>query len=369
MPVPMLDLRAQYKAIKAEIDAAVAEVFEAQQFRGGPKLETFERAMADYVNGEQAIGVASGTDALYLLFRAMDLKPGDEIITTPFTFFATAGAVVNAGGTPVFVDIDPVTYNLDVRQVEARITARTKAIVPVHLYGQCVDMDPLLEIAQRQGIYLIEDTAQAVGARYGDEPAGSMGHAAALSFYPTKNLGGAGEGGMVIVNDMMLGDVVRLLRTHGAGQTYVHEIVGTNSHLDAIQAAVLNVKLKHLDDWNAARRRHAAYYNERFAEMPEVVIPAEMRGNYHIYHQYVIRLPERDAARELFQERGIGCGVFYPIPLHKQECFAYLGCASTPCPEAERASQEVLALPIFPELRTEQLDEVITAVKDHLSGL
>lgn len=369
MPVPMLDLRAQYASIKAEIDAAVAEVFAAQQFRGGPKLEVFENAMADYIQAEQAIGVASGTDALYLLFRAIGLKPGDEIITTPFTFFATAGAIVNAGGRPVFVDIDPVTYNIDAEQVEARIADQTRGILPVHLYGQCADMDPLFEIAERQGLYLIEDGAQAVGAKYGDEPACSIGHAAALSFYPTKNLGGAGEGGMVVVNDMSLGDTVRLLRTHGAGQTYVHELVGTNSHLDALQAAVLLVKLKHLDAWNAKRREHAAYYDAHLAELPEVTIPAEACGNYHIYHQYVIRLPERDAARELFEERGIGCGVFYPIPLHKQECFAFLDCAKTPCPEAEKACREVLALPMYPELVPDQLDEVITAVKDHLSGL
>ena len=369
MSVAMLDLRAQYATIRDEIDEAVLDVFESQQFRGGPKVEAFERAMADYVQAEQALGVASGTDALYLLFRAIGLKPGDEVITSPFTFFATAGAIVNAGGTPVFVDIDPATYTIDANQVEERITGRTKAIVPVHLYGQCADMDPLLEIAQRQGLYVLEDAAQALGARYGDEPACSMGHAAALSFYPTKNLGGAGEGGMVVVNDMSLGDTVRLLRTHGAGQTYVHEIVGTNSHLDTLQAAVLNVKLRHLDDWNAQRRQHAAHYNAGFAEMPEVVTPLETRGNYHIYHQYVIRVPERDAARELFQERGIGCGVFYPIPLHKQECFAQVEGVERPCPEAEKASREVLALPIYPELKPEQVDEVITAVKDHLSGL
>lgn len=369
MPVPMLNLRAQYATIKDEIDSAVAEVFAAQQFRGGATLDAFEKAMADYVQAEQALGVASGTDALYLLFRAMELKPGDEIITTPFTFFATAGAIVNAGGKPVFVDIDPVTYNIDVAQVESRITDRTRAILPVHLYGQCADLYPLREIAQRQGLYLIEDAAQAVGAKYGDEPACSIGHAAALSFYPTKNLGGAGEGGMVVVNDMSLGDTVRLLRTHGAGQTYVHELVGTNSHLDTLQAAVLLVKLRHLDEWNAKRRAHAAYYNARLSELPEVKIPVEARGNYHIYHQYVIRLPERDAARELFQERGIGCGVFYPVPLHKQECFAFLDCGKIPCPEAEKASREVFALPIYPELTQEQLDEVITAVKDHLSGL
>jgi dTDP-4-amino-4,6-dideoxygalactose transaminase len=369
MPVPMLDLQAQYGVIKDEIDEAVAGVFEAQQFRGGPRLEAFERAMADYVQAEQAIGVASGTDALYLPLRAMNLQPGDEVITSPFTFFATAGAIVNAGATPVFVDIDPVTYTIDVKQVEARITERTKAIIPIHLYGQCADMAPLLEIAQRQGIYLLEDAAQAIGARYHDDAAGSMGHAAALSFYPTKNLGAAGEGGMVMVNDLALGDTVRLLRTHGARETYMHEIVGTNSHLDTLQAAVLHVKLRHLDDWNNKRRAHAACYNDAFATFPEITTPIEAPGNHHIYHQYVLRVPDRDDARELLQERGVGCAVFYPLPLHQQDCFAEHGGQAHPCPEAEKASREVLALPIYPELKQEHLNEVIAAVKEHLGAL
>lgn len=367
MPVPMLDLKKQYAAIKEEIDAAVAEVFTAQLFRGGPKVDAFEKAIAAYTGVPHALGVSSGTDALLLPLKAIGLKPGEEVITTPFTFFATAGAIVNAGGVPIFVDIDPATFNLDVAQVASQITARTRAIVPVHLYGQCADMDPLIALAEKNGLYLIEDSAQALGARYHGRPACSMGHAAGISFYPTKNLGAAGEGGMVAARDETLAEAVRLLRAHGAGSTYIHSIVGTNSHLHAIQAAVLGVKFRYLEAWNDRRRAHAAYYDRCFAELPEVTTPMVAPGNVHVYHQYVIRLPRRDQAKALFQERGIGCGVFYPVPLHRQECFAPFGCGRAKCPEADRASQEVLALPIAPELEPEQLEEVVQAVKDHLA--
>jgi len=369
MRVPMLDLKAQYAQIKGEIDAAVAGVFASQQFRGGPVVEGFEGAVAEYLGVPHALGVASGTDALLLLFKAIGIEAGDEVITTPFTFFATAGAIVNAGGVPVFADVMPETLTLDPAQVEALITERTKAIVPVHLFGQCADTDPLLKVAEKHGLRLVEDTAQALGAQYRGRMAGSMGDGASLSFYPTKNLGAAGEGGMVVTREASVAATVRLLRSHGAATTYMHSVVGTNSHLHAVQAAVLGVKLRYLDDWNAARRARAAYYTERFAGMPEVVTPAEAEGNEHVYHQYVIRVPERDRARALLHERGIGCGVFYPLPLHRQECFAYLGCGTAVCPEADRASREVLALPIYPELRPEQQDEVVKAIQDHLKAL
>jgi dTDP-4-amino-4,6-dideoxygalactose transaminase len=369
MPVPMLDLKAQYAAIKDEVDAAVEDVLTAQIFRGGPKVEGFEKAIAAYVGAPYALGVASGTDALYLPLKALNLAPGDEVITTPFTFFATAGAIVNAGGTPVFVDIDPVTFDIDTNQIEAKITPRTRAIVPVHLYGQCADMDPILAIASRHRLVVIEDAAQAIGAKYKGRPACSMGHAAGISFYPTKNLGAAGEGGMVAGTDAKIIDTVRLLRAHGGGKTYYHEIVGTNSHLHTIQAAILAVKLRHLDAWNEQRRANAAYYNRRLADCPEARIPVELPDRYHVYHQYVVRLPQRDKAKALFQQRGIGCGVFYPLPLHHQRCFAHLGCGAAHCPEADRASEEVLALPIFPELKPEQLEEVVSAIKDHLAAL
>ncbi len=368
MPVPMLDLKAQYAAIKTEIDAVVADVFASQQFRGGPHSDAFEAAVAAYTGASHAVGVASGTDALYLALKALDLQPGDEVITSPFTFFATAGAVVNAGGTPVFADIEPVTYTLDPESVKARLTKRTRVILPVHLYGQCADMDPLFAIANASGIPVIEDAAQAIGARYNNARAGSMGVMAALSFYPTKNLGAAGEGGMILASSGALAEKLRMLRCHGASATYVHEIVGTNSHLHALQAAVLNVKLRHLDDWNAARREHAAYYSQALADIPGIVVPVERPGSWHVYHQYVIRVPRRDACRKLFAERGIGCGVFYPVPLHRQECFAGLDPAAH-CPEADRASREVLALPMYPELPQMHQDTVVTALRDHIASI
>ncbi len=367
MSVPMMDLKKQYARLKPEIDAAVAEVLTSQQFRGGPQVENLEQAIAAMTETPHAMGVSSGTDALLLPLKALSLAPGDEVITTPFTFFATAGAIVNAGGIPVFADIDPVTFNINVDQIEGLITPRTRAVVPVHLYGQCADMMPLLEIARKHDLVVIEDAAQALGASYQGRPACSMGHAGAISFYPTKNLGAAGEGGMVAAKDDAIAEKVRLLRAHGAGSTYIHSMVGTNSHLHAIQAAVLNVKLRYLKEWNEQRRAHARHYNQHFAVMPEVTPPLELPGNYHVYHQYVIRLPRREEARKLFQERGIGCGVFYPLPLHRQDCFKPYGCENAQCPEADRASREVLALPIVPELTTDHLDEVIAAVKDHLA--
>lgn len=367
MPVPMLDLKAQYATIKSEVDAAVLDVLASQLFRGGPEVEAFEQGVATMAGVPHALAVATGTDAILLPLKAIGLQPGDEVITTTWSFFATGGATVNAGGTPVFVDIDPVTFNLNPALVEAAITPRTRAIIPVHIYGQCADMDAILAIAKRHNLVVLEDVAQALGARYHDRPAGSMGHVAGTSFYPTKNLGAAGEGGLVLATDDAIAQKVRLLRSHGAHQTYLHEIVGTNSHLPAIQAAVLNVKLKRLPTWNESRRAVAAYYNAGLAELPEVTCPVEVEGNYHVYHQYVIRLPRRDDAVKLFKERGIGCGVFYPLPLHRQPCFAALGCDRVACPEADRAATEVLALPIYPELTEAQQDEVIAAIKDHLA--
>lgn len=367
MPVPMVDLRAQYRNIKQEIDMAVAEVFELQGFVDGPKVAALETAIAEYVGSAHAVAVASGTDALLLLLKAIGIQPGDEVVTTAFSFFATAGAIANAGAAPVFVDIDPATFNIDPRQIEARITDRTRAILPVHLYGQCADMDPINHLANQHGLQVVEDAAQSLGARYKHRPAGALSAAAAISFYPTKNLGGAGDGGLVVTGDPDIAAQVRLLRSHGADTTYHHRVVGTNSRLDAIQAAVLLVKLKYLDAWNERRRECAAYYNRRFAELPEVVVPAEMPGNHHVYHQYVIRVPRRDAAIEVFKRRGVGCAVFYPVPLHRQECFSPLGYRDSDCPHAVGACREVFALPIYPELTREQQDEVVAAVTEHLA--
>lgn len=368
MPVPMIDLKRQYATLKAEMDGAVLAVMESQQFRNGPAVLELENEIAAYMGVKHALGVATGTDALLLAFKALGLEPGDEIITTPFTFFATAGAIVNAGAVPVFADIDPRSFNIDPASIESRITARTRAIVPVHLFGQCAEMDAILALAERHNLKVIEDTAQALGARYQGRAAGSMGLASTLSFYPTKNLGTAGEGGMIATSDDAFADLVKLLRCHGSTEQYYHQLVGTNSHLQGLQAAVLRVKLPHLDTWNARRREVAAYYDHHFADCEDIVTPYAAPDGEHVYHQYVIRIPRRDEALAAFKANGIGCGVFYPKPLHLQDCFRGVANAAHPCPEAERASAEVLALPIFAEITQSEQDEVIAAVKAHLTG-
>lgn len=366
MPVPMIDLKLQYQSIKAEIDASVARVLESQQFRGGTLTEGFEASIATYVGVSHAIGVATGTDALLLALKALGVQPGDEVITTPFTFFATAGAVVNAGATPVFVDIDPATFNINPSRIAEAITTRTKAILPVHLFGQCADMNPILELAAQHDIAVLEDTAQALGAKYEGESAGSMGAAGTLSFYPTKNLGAAGEGGMVVTDDDALAERIRLLRCHGSAVQYYHTLVGTNSHLHAIQAAVLAAKLPHLDDWNKKRAEAAAYYTQQLTRIPEISTPVVRHDCDHVWHQYVIRIRRRDEAIVHLKQRGIGCGVFYPLPLHQQECFLPFGAARADCREAERASREVLALPMFAEITREQQDEVVVALLEFI---
>jgi len=368
MAVPMIDLRAQYRSIKPEIDAAIAEVFETQGFVGGPKVEQFEAGIARYLGVEHAVAVASGTDALLLSLKAAGVKDGDEVITTTFSFFATAGAIANVGAKPVFVDIDPATFNIDATQIESRVTGRTRAIVPVHLYGQCADMDPIMAVAAKHGLRVIEDAAQSLGARYKGRLGSTLGDAAAISFYPTKNLGGAGDGGMVVTKDRELAGAVRLLRAHGGDQSYYHRVVGTNSRLDAIQAAVLHVKLKYLEQWNERRRANAAHYDRLLKQMPEVVTPVEAPGNYHVYHQFVIRLPQRDEAKALLTRKGIGCAVFYPVPLHSQQCFQHLGYGQTDFPRASQACKEVLALPMYVELTPDQQGEVVAALKEHLRG-
>lgn len=369
MPVPMMDLKAQYATLKAEIDAAVGAVMASQHFRGGEVVAAFERDLAAYAGVRHAIGVATGTDALLLSFRALDLRPGDDIVTTPFTFFATAGAIVNAGARPVFADIEPRTFNLDPKLAEMAITPRTRAIVPVHLFGQCADMDAFLAIGRKHGIPIIEDTAQSLGARYHGRPAGSMGLCAGTSFYPTKNLGGAGEGGAILTQDDGFADRIRLLRSHGSPSTYEHLLVGTNSHLHTLQAAVLHVKLPHLDAWNARRREIAQRYHAAFAQLPGLVCPHTAPGNEHVWHQYVIRIEERDRAIALLTSRGIAYGVFYPKPLHQQPCFSQTVPAGLRLPEAERAATEVLALPIYPEMSDAQQEEVIGAIREHCAGL
>ena len=371
MAVPLLDLKRQYAAIADEIRVRMDAVIENQAFIMGEPVTAFERAVAEFLGVEHAIGVASGTDALLLPLKALDLKPGDEVITTPFTFFATAGAIHNAGGRPVFVDIEPDTYNIDPNRVEDAITPRTRAIVPVHLFGQMADMKPLREIADRHGLMLLEDGAQAIGARQRIDGewivTGQIGTCAAFSFFPSKNLGGFGDGGMVVTNDAKLAERLRRLRVHGGLKMYHHDEVGTNSRLDALQAAVLHAKLPHLPAWSEARRRNAAWYDQRFADLEragKLVRPVVRAYNESIYNQYTLRVENRDGLREHLNARGIGNAVYYPLPLHLQPCFAYLGYREGDFPESERASQQVISIPVFPELSTEELEEVATAIEE-----
>lgn len=374
MAVPLLDLKRQYAAIASEIGQRMEAVIEAQAFIMGDTVAAFEDAVADFLGVDHAIGVASGTDALLLPLRTLELQPGDEVITTPFTFFATAGAIHNAGGRTVFVDVEEDTFNLDPTRVEAAITTRTRAIIPVHLFGQMADMRPLREIADRHGLFLLEDAAQAIGARqkFGDRwiTTGQLGDCAAFSFFPSKNLGGFGDGGMVVTNDADLAQRLRRLRVHGGLTTYFHEEVGTNSRLDALQAAVLHAKLPHLPAWSEARRGNAAWYDEHLGVLERgglVRRPVIREGNESIYNQYTLRVVDRDGLREHLTARGIGHAVYYPLPLHLQPCFEYLGYREGDLPQSERAAKEVISLPIFPELRENELEEVVDAVSDFYS--
>lgn len=363
--VPLLDLKAQYRQIDEEVRAAVDRVLESQYFILGPEVEALEREVAGYVGAGEAIGVSSGTDALLVALMALDIGPGDEVILPTYTFFATAGVVARLGATPVFVDIDPVTYNLDVDQAIDRIGDRTRAIVPVHLYGRAADLQALMQAAGERGVDVIEDAAQAIGATDpAGRSAGAVGTAGCFSFFPSKNLGGAGDGGMVVSPDPGLAERIRKLRVHGSAPKYYHSLVGGNFRLDAIQAAVLRVKLPRLDDWTAGRRENAATYRALFADaaLDQVSIPPDEPG--HIYNQFVIEAPRRDALRAYLADRGIATEIYYPVPLHLQECFADLGYAPGDLPHAEHAADTTLALPIYPELRQDQLEAVVGAIRD-----
>ena len=353
--VPMLDLKAQHKKIAAEVEAAVKSVLESQQFILGPEVRELESEIAGYCESSFAIGCASGSDALLLALMACGVGEGDEVITSPFTFFATAGSVARLGATPVFVDIEPSSFNLDEDRLESAMTQRTKAIMPVHLFGQCADMDKINNVAKRYGVAVIEDAAQAIGARDRGKSAGSLGLIGAFSFYPSKNLGGAGDGGMLTTNDPAVADRLRRLRAHGAKHKYFHEEVGINSRLDSLQAAILRVKLRHLDEWADARRSNARRYEELFLESGIlqsglVILPAVRQDTFHVYNQFVIRAQDRDRLKQYLSEEGIGTEVYYPLSLHMQECFKYLGYEAVDFPESERASREALAIPIYPEL-------------------
>jgi dTDP-4-amino-4,6-dideoxygalactose transaminase len=363
MNVPLLDLKAQYADIKSALDAAVHRVLDSARFIGGPEVSGLEEEVARYSHCAHAVGCASGTDALLLALRALDVGPGDEVVTSAYSFFASAGVVVNAGATPVFVDIDPSTYNLDPHRLEALLTPRTKAVIAVHLYGQCCDLTAVKAVCEKKKVWLIEDAAQAIGAEWDGKRAGSVGDFGCFSFFPSKNLGAAGDGGMVTAQDAALADRVRLLREHGARPKYYHGLVGTNSRLDALQAAILRVKLTHLDRWSEGRARNAALYDQLLEGSP-VGRPHRHPRARHIYNQYVIRVPKRDQMRERLSERGIGTEVYYPVPLHLQRCFATLGHQEGDMPQAEAAARETLALPIYPELTEEQIRYVAASVRD-----
>ena len=370
--VPMLDLKAQHETIADEVEAAVKGVFESQHFILGPEVREFESEMADYCGTSHAVGCASGSDALLLALMVCGVKPGDEVITSPFSFFATAGSVARLGAKPVFVDIEPAGFNLDENQLESLITERTRAIMPVHLFGQCAEMDKINEIANRRGIAVIEDAAQAVGAEYKGRRAGSLGEMAAFSFYPSKNLGGAGDGGLLTTNDPEVAERLRRSRAHGAKNKYIHEEVGINSRLDSLQAAILRVKLRHLDKWAEARRENAARYMELFAETGLVekglvALPESRADVYHVYNQFVIRAKDRDRLKSYLKDEGIGTEVYYPLSLHLQECFKYLGYSNEDFPESERASQEALAIPIYPELGDEAQGYIVERISDFYS--
>jgi dTDP-4-amino-4,6-dideoxygalactose transaminase len=363
VPVPLLDLKKQYATLRDEIRAATDEVFESQGFILGPKVEAFEKAIAEYVGVKHAIGMSSGTDAQLAAMMALGIGPGDDVVTSPYTFFASAGAVVRLGARPVFCDIDPATCNVDPEKLAKAITPRTKAIQPVHLYGQCADMDPILAVAKEKGIPVIEDACQSLGAGYKGRKSGALGDFGAFSFFPSKNLGGFGDGGMVTTNDDGYASTLRALRMHGETSRYHHRLVGGNFRLDALQAVVLHVKLPHLDSWAEGRRQNAAEIERRFLEHGGktfeeggIAFPREAPGQHHVYNQFVVRVARgrRDALKERLAQLKIGHAIYYPVPLHLQECFAELGGKPGDFPEAERAAMETLALPVFPELAASQ---------------
>ena len=375
MNVPLLDLKAQYRTIKAELDAAVAAVMESQVFILGPQVTACEEAVARYSQAAHGIGVTSGTDALLLALMAEGIGPGDEVITTPYTFFATAGCIARLGARPVFVDIDPVTFNLREDLIESAITPQTRAIMPVHLYGRMARMDRIMEIAQRRNLVVIEDAAQAIGSEFKGRRAGSIGHYGCFSFFPSKNLGGAGDGGLITTQDAARADKLRWLRNHGMNPKYYHKMIGGNFRLDALQAAVVSVKLKHLDGWTAGRQQNAKRYHQLFTEaglagnqiqlphLPgKVFDPASTCQCRHVINQYVIRAQRRDELVAHLQKNGIGCEIYYPVPLHLQECFLSLGYQPGAFPEAERAAKETLALPVYPELTDEQAQAVVKSI-------
>ena len=364
MKVPLLDLEAQYAGIREELAEAIGEVISSHAYCNGPAVRILEGRLAEYCGCAAAVAVSSGTDALLCSLMALGVGAGDEVITTPFTFFATAGVVWRLGARCVFVDIEPETFNIDPAGIEPAITERTRAVIPVHLFGQVAEMDPILAVAERHGLAVVEDAAQAIGATYRGRKAGSMGTVGCLSFYPTKNLGAMGDAGMILTQDAALAEKLAALRVHGETQKYFHKFVGGNFRMDSIQAAVLTVKLRHLDGWAARRRAIAARYDELLAGVPEVVTPTVRDYCVSVFHQYVIRVPRRDELKAFLAERGVATGVYYPLSLHQQECFRSWGYRPGDFPESEKAAAEVLALPVYPELRDEQVAHVAGTIRE-----
>ena len=378
--IPPVDLARQYQQIAQETDAAILAVLKSGYYIGGPIVSEFEQQFAEYVGTSHAIGCNSGTDALYLAVLALEIGPGDEVITPSFTFFATAEMVSQTGATPVFVDIDPLTFNLDPHKLEAAITPKTKAIIPVHLFGQPVDMTTVMNIAEKHNLFVIEDCAQATGAKWQDKQVGSWGHINAFSFFPTKNLGGCGDGGAVTTNDPILADKVRMLKEHGSRQRYFHEAIGINSRLDALQAAILQIKLRYLDEWNQQRRQAAQLYTELFKPIPHLILPTEIAGGEHVWNQYTIRIQNddskginrdaagtlRDRVREKLQEAGVLSMIYYPIPLHLQVVYQNLGYPLGSFLQTEAIAEEVLSLPMFPGINIEEQQQVAYALKEAL---
>jgi dTDP-4-amino-4,6-dideoxygalactose transaminase len=371
--IPPVDLARQYQQIAQETDAAILAVLKSGYYIGGPVVSEFEQQFAEYVGTSHVIGCNSGTDALYLAVLALEIGPGDEVITPSFTFFATAEMVSQTGATPVFVDIDPLTFNLDPHKLETAITPKTKAIIPVHLFGQPVDMGMVMAIAEKHHLFVIEDCAQATGAKWQDKQVGSWGHINAFSFFPTKNLGGCGDGGAVTTNDPVLADKVRMLKEHGSRQRYFHEAIGINSRLDALQAAILQIKLRYLDEWNQQRQQAAQLYTELLNPIPHLILPTEIDGGEHVWNQYTIRIQNndsqginRDRVREKLQESGVLSMIYYPIPLHLQVVYQSLGYPLGSFPQTEAIAEQVLSLPMFPGINIEEQKQVAYALKETL---
>lgn len=370
MQFPFLDLQSQFSALRSEIMQAVTGVLESQRCVLGPEVDAFEREVNAYIGSKFAVSCASGSDALLLALMAYDIGAGDEVITTPFTFVATAGSIARLGARPVFVDINSLTYNLDPAAVEKAITSRTRAIMPVHLFGLSADMDALMAVANAHKIPVVEDAAQAIGARYNDRQVGTIGAFGCFSFFPSKNLGAAGDGGLITTNDPELADRLRILRGHGSRERYYYEILGTNSRLDSIQAAILRVKLRYLDTWAEGRRANAETYRQLFTEyglLGRVTLPTQTANTYHVYNQYTIRVPRRDELKAHLAASGIPSEIYYPLALHMQRAFTSLGYKEGDFPHSEAAGREVLSLPIYPELRRDQLESVVKAIFEFYS--